>query len=517
MKKILFACLLVTFIASAIAQTHTFESIAFTAGGTISQCAFAPTTLTFNGTNYVCFPGFGTTHTTAAYGDHTHPTMVTSVTGISPVVSSGGTTPAISMARADWNVDGYLHQDDFNAFSDKVHRVTTELPLQCTGGLEPEIHILKSTSIQNGYLSATDWSIFNDKVSSQWEDQTGGISYMGGNVGIYVKDPTDRFMVEGAFNLSDTKSTGSYLSKLVGGAGVTTMAGIYSDPVTPGYNGAMTINHSVIASANAGSYFYYYENGATTYNYKVGIFDGASNRRTFCGIMGGAFPVQPYVNFGSSSYPWGKGFFADSIFSQKISSTGVIVVGNISATGSVGVGTTSGTALFQGESSSGPATTTLISSYPIQSGTTGTQTIGQIDLRHINTSTAYARMILRYNKATAHYEFMQSLVTAAASRNFIYVDMGTGAYQMMSGITTADFANTGDTYLGSNSGSKIGIGTNGPTAKLDLNSDVFRIRTAKTPLTSTAIGNQGDICWDNGFIYICVAANTWRKAALSTW
>ena len=45
MKKILFACLLVMFIASSLAQTHTFESIAFTAGGTISQCAFALLTL----------------------------------------------------------------------------------------------------------------------------------------------------------------------------------------------------------------------------------------------------------------------------------------------------------------------------------------------------------------------------------------------------------------------------------------------------------------------------------------
>ncbi len=72
MKKILFACLLVMFVASALAQTHTFESIAFTAGGTISQCAFAPTSLTFNNTNYLVFPGFGTTHTTSAYGDHTH-------------------------------------------------------------------------------------------------------------------------------------------------------------------------------------------------------------------------------------------------------------------------------------------------------------------------------------------------------------------------------------------------------------------------------------------------------------
>jgi len=44
---------------------------------------------------------------------------VTSVTGTSPVVSSGGATPAISMPAATTSVDGYLTSTDWNTFNGK--------------------------------------------------------------------------------------------------------------------------------------------------------------------------------------------------------------------------------------------------------------------------------------------------------------------------------------------------------------------------------------------------------------
>jgi hypothetical protein len=46
-------------------------------------------------------------------------TYVTSVTGTAPVVSSGGTTPAISMAAATTSVSGYLTSTDWNTFNSK--------------------------------------------------------------------------------------------------------------------------------------------------------------------------------------------------------------------------------------------------------------------------------------------------------------------------------------------------------------------------------------------------------------
>ena len=54
--------------------------------------------------------------------------------------------------------------------------------------------------------------------------------------------------------------------------------------------------------------------------------------------------------------------------------------------------------------------------------------------------------------------------------------------------------------------------------KVTFNKDgSFRLRTAKTPASAGASGNKGDICWDANYVYVCVATNTWKRSALSTW
>jgi hypothetical protein len=52
---------------------------------------------------------------------------VTSVTGTAPVVSSGGTTPAISMAAASTSVSGYLTSTDWNTFNGKGSGTVTSV------------------------------------------------------------------------------------------------------------------------------------------------------------------------------------------------------------------------------------------------------------------------------------------------------------------------------------------------------------------------------------------------------
>jgi hypothetical protein len=58
---------------------------------------------------------------------------VTSVTGTSPVVSSGGTTPAISMPAATTSVSGYLTSTDWNTFNNKGSGTVTSVSF--TGGI----------------------------------------------------------------------------------------------------------------------------------------------------------------------------------------------------------------------------------------------------------------------------------------------------------------------------------------------------------------------------------------------
>ena len=63
----------------------------------------------------------------------------------------------------------------------------------------------------------------------------------------------------------------------------------------------------------------------------------------------------------------------------------------------------------------------------------------------------------------------------------------------------------------------VGIGVTDPSGALDVNSDKIRVRSAKTPASATDTGNPGEICWDSSYIYVCVATNTWRRVAHSTW
>ena len=54
-------------------------------------------------------------------------TYVTSVTGTSPIVSSGGTTPAISIPAATGSVDGYLTSTDWTTFNNKANALSGTL------------------------------------------------------------------------------------------------------------------------------------------------------------------------------------------------------------------------------------------------------------------------------------------------------------------------------------------------------------------------------------------------------
>jgi hypothetical protein len=132
---------------------------------------------------------------------------VTAVTATTPVVSSGGTTPDISMPAASTSVNGYLTSTDWNTFNNKapatsgtsilygngsggfsnvtigsgvsfaagtlsatgsggtVTSVTGTAPIASSGGTTPAISISQSSTSTDGYLSSTDWNTFNNKGS----------------------------------------------------------------------------------------------------------------------------------------------------------------------------------------------------------------------------------------------------------------------------------------------------------------------------------------------------------------
>ena len=64
---------------------------------------------------------------------------------------------------------------------------------------------------------------------------------------------------------------------------------------------------------------------------------------------------------------------------------------------------------------------------------------------------------------------------------------------------------------------KVGIGTNQPEAALDINSNTIRLRNSSTPSSASDYGFPGEIRWDANYIYVCVATDTWKRVALSSW
>lgn len=93
------------------------------------------------------------------------------------------------------------------------------------------------------------------------------------------------------------------------------------------------------------------------------------------------------------------------------------------------------------------------------------------------------------------------------------------------------FANDPDTGIYSSAANALAIACGG-AQRLNINSTSMTLNgiglvcgTGKTinipsptvPGTAGATGSAGDISWDSSYIYVCVATNTWKRAALSTW
>ena len=64
---------------------------------------------------------------------------------------------------------------------------------------------------------------------------------------------------------------------------------------------------------------------------------------------------------------------------------------------------------------------------------------------------------------------------------------------------------------------KVGINTKSPSQILDIDGDTIRLRSQRTIPTSNTFGEAGEICYDANYIYICIATDTWKRIALSSW
>lgn len=103
------------------------------------------------------------------------------------------------------------------------------------------------------------------------------------------------------------------------------------------------------------------------------------------------------------------------------------------------------------------------------------------------------------------------------SSNSCYI--GTGSRGLNNSDSNSIVIGSSAIGIGAN---KTVIGTSSTTetklfGTVSLTGDTVNIATQKTPASATATGTKGDIVHDTNYIYVCTAANTWKRALLSTW
>jgi hypothetical protein len=65
--------------------------------------------------------------------------------------------------------------------------------------------------------------------------------------------------------------------------------------------------------------------------------------------------------------------------------------------------------------------------------------------------------------------------------------------------------------------SAAAVATFNSNGNFGITGNTINVPVSRTPASASATGTAGDICWDASYIYVCVAANTWERAAIATW
>ena len=89
-------------------------------------------------------------------------------------------------------------------------------------------------------------------------------------------------------------------------------------------------------------------------------------------------------------------------------------------------------------------------------------------------------------------------------------------------VTTDDSAPStpadGDLWWKSDEG-RLKVFYQDPTGSqwVDASPPLAAVALGNAPSTASSTGSAGDIRYDSGYVYICVATDTWKRAALTTW
>jgi hypothetical protein len=348
---------------------------------------------------------------------------VTSVTGISPVVSSGGTTPAISMPAATASVNGYLTSTDWNTFNNKgsgtVTSVTGTAPVVSSGGTTPAISMAAATASVNGYLTSTDWNTFNNKGSgtvtsvaaltlgTTGTDLSSTVANSTTTPVITLNVPTASAANRGALSSTDWSTFNSKQAALVSGTNIKTVGGV-----------------SLLGSGDVGTIGAAY-GGTGQSSYTVGDILYASATTTLSKladvatgnalISGGVGVAPSYGKIGLTTHISGTLAVGNGGTGVTTLTSGYLVKGNGASAVSASITYDSGSVIGIG------TTTSYGGRLNVVPGTTPTTVAGanQIQIGEASSNTAYRLQVGYFNNGASGYNGSIQVYDAGAAQSLI--------------------------------------------------------------------------------------------------
>ena len=95
---------------------------------------------------------------------------------------------------------------------------------------------------------------------------------------------------------------------------------------------------------------------------------------------------------------------------------------------------------------------------------------------------------------------------------------GGGGANVTISDTAPGGASVGDLWWESDKGRlKIYYQDVDTTQWVDASPPLAPALSSNAPATASSAGSEGDIRFDSGYVYVCIATNTWKRAALTTW
>jgi len=106
-------------------------------------------------------------------------------------------------------------------------------------------------------------------------------------------------------------------------------------------------------------------------------------------------------------------------------------------------------------------------------------------------------------------------MTTISTEQFISINVGTSIND-----GTGDSLRNAFIKVNQNFANISDIGVNTGNISCQRTIEIFGnliSRGSYVPTTPNAAGAVGQIAWDNSYVYVCVATNTWKRASLATW